>query len=213
MASLIQQLIEKFIGLPEWQILLVTALLLLEGAIFTIFPEEVVICTLGILWSRGNVSFPGAWVAITIGLLPTNIFVVTIGRVFGMRILQRAPFRWFIDPSMVHEALAPVRKYGIGLALLTRFLPIVRAPIYFSIGISGFNPWTFVRSDVLASLVQIPLWLCIGRWMGTRAGSLMQAFQWVGMLFGGLLIGAALFRLAWGRRQKKKRRAQSKRST
>lgn len=204
-----QILIDRLMTLGEWQIVGAVILTLWEGAIFTVFPEEVVMCVLGVLVFQGRIPFEMAWLAVTIGLLPANLFTVLIGRGFGMAILKRAPFRWFIDPGMVQAILEPVRQKGVWIVAATRFTPIIRGPVYFSVGTSQFKPLRFLRTDFLASLAQIPLWISLGQWMGARSESIAQSFQWIGFLFAGLLLGGAVFKLGWDYR--KKRRFKSRR--
>lgn len=203
-----QSLIDRLLTLPSWQIVLITTLTLWEGAFITVFPEEVVMCVLGILWSQDRIALPFAWLAMVAGLLPSNLFTVFVGRKFGMRILRRAPFRWFMDPDLVETAMESIRRRGAWIVAITRFTPVIRGPVYFAVGTSGFEPLRFIRTDVLAGLIQIPLWLVIGRIMGSKAESLVQAFQWVGILFGSLVLGSVLMKLIVDTiKSKKSRRA------
>ncbi len=202
---MIESLIQRLMGLPEWQVLGLATVLLLEGAFITVFPEEVIMCAMGVLWGQGKVDFPWAVVAIACGLLPANLFTVTIGHFFGMKVVKYPPFKWFLDPDLVERVLEPVRRRGVPIILATRFTPVIRGPVYLAVGTSGFGIARFIRCDWAAAAVQIPMWIFIGRWMGASADSLLGAFTRIGVLFGALLIGSVAFKLVWDRKKARAR--------
>ena len=198
---MIESLIERLMGLTDWQVLGLATLLLLEGAFVTVFPEEVIMCALGVWWGQQKIEFPAAVVAVALGLLPANLFMVTMGHFFGMKILKYPPFKWFLDPKLVQRVLEPVRRRAAPIILASRFTPVVRGPVYLAVGTSGFGIFNFIKYDWAAALIQIPMWICIGRWMGSSADSVLGAFTRIGVLFGALLLGSVVFKIVWDRRK------------
>ncbi|MCM0606660.1 MAG: VTT domain-containing protein [Xanthomonadaceae bacterium] len=155
--------IENLSQFSDLQILLSSILLLLQGMVLGVFPEESIILALGAFWGKGKVEFWQAFLAIQLGLLPANLGLVFIGRTFGTRCLQVPPFKWLNGSGAVERALVKVKKNSRLTIALTRFTPFVRAPVYFAVGLSGFKLSSFLKIDALASLLQISILLAVGR--------------------------------------------------
>ncbi len=158
MESLLHQLQQ----LTHWQIDLLVIWLLLQGAILTIFPEEVIMLALGMAWSQGRVGFFEAWLAVTIGLLPANAFIFSLSKYIGKGALKRKPFVWFVNADKVEASLEKVIKRRFWIVFVTRFTPYVRAPIYIACGLSPLKLRQFSSVDFLASLIHIPLLILLG---------------------------------------------------
>lgn len=184
-------------GLASWQICLLATGILLEGAIFAVVPEEVVSITMGLLWSQGKVDFIPALLAIQAGLLPANAIMVFIGSRAGARFLKnRERMR-----EAVEEALAYFRRYGAWMIMATRFTPVVRAPIYIAAGVSRFGVLRFMKFDFLASLIQVPALMLLGRAIGDSAESVTEAYKKIGYFAGGLLAFIIIVTLILERRR------------
>jgi membrane protein DedA with SNARE-associated domain len=154
------ELLTRLDSLASWQICLGVILLLLQGAIFTVFPEEIVIVVLGYLWGQGNVAFAEAFFSVLVGLLPANLAMYGIGRRLGGWLP-----RW-IPATAVARARARLNALGTAGIVITRFTPFVRGPAYLAAGISGFGARRFFVADALASLVYVPLLLLVGKTAG-----------------------------------------------
>jgi membrane-associated protein len=158
----LEAFLERLNGLSSWEIYLLVAALLLQGAVFTVFPEEVIILALGTLWAAGRVDPLGSLLTVQLGLLPANAALFLAGKHIGLPLLDRAPFCWLLKRGHVDRASERVRRHGPGIVALTRFTPLVRGPIYFACGVSGMSLARFVAADAAASLAHIPLLLLIG---------------------------------------------------
>lgn len=203
-----EELLNQLSGLPAWKIHLIASGLLLQGFILTVFPEEVIVTTLGLLWSQGRVEFLPCLLCVWIGLLPANAATVLIGDRLGMHILRRRPFKWVVSADAIAEGLNELKRWGPWVVFATRFTPIIRGPIYFSAGISKMGVFKFMRIDALASCIQVPMLLLIGRAIGKSAESLMQGYQRIGMLLA-LLLGATILYQVYRSRKKPRARARS----
>lgn len=175
-------MLDLFHGFNHWQIDLLATWLLFQGAIFSIFPEEVIILTMGLFWGRGKITFPEALIFIQLGLIPANAFMMLFGRNLGRR--------FFVNKKSVQIAMEYFRRYGGALVFFARFTPLVRGPIYLAAGISGFPPLSFIRIDTWASCFQISLLLLAGRWIEVHSKSIEDAYRSIGMLCG---VGIMLF--------------------
>lgn len=181
-------MLEILKGLNHWQIDLLATGLLLQGAIFAVFPEEIIILTLGLLWGQGKVNFWEALLFTQLGLLPANAAMVLIGKKLGSRS--------FIRKKGVQAALKSLERYGAWLILITRFTPLIRGPVYLAVGCSRFPFLSFVRIDAWASCIQISLLLLLGRRLGVRSGSLQAAYEKVGFYSTTVMI-SMLLTFAW----------------
>jgi membrane protein DedA with SNARE-associated domain len=176
-----EDLLARLGSLEHWQIALLASYFLLQGLVLAVFPEEVIITTLGLLWGQGKIGFFEALIAVWIGLLPANSATVFIGSRFGPRVLAMRPFCWMFKKKAVEDSLVKVRKYGKWIVFLTRFTPIIRGPIYLAAGLSQMGVRNFFKIDILASSIQIPLLLLLGSAIGKNANSMMEAYQKIGL--------------------------------
>jgi len=204
-----EALLARLSDLPDWQICLLATYLLAQGFILTIFPEEIVITTLGLLWSQEKVGFFQAMFAIQLGLLPANSMTVFLGGHFGPKLLKVRPFVWVLKKEGIEEALTFVRRYGKWIIAVTRFVPIVRGPVYVAAGLSGMGVPRFLLVDALASCVQVPLLLYVGSVIGKNADSLMEGYQRIGVLLA-VLVGSTIainFGMGHVRKARRRKRA------
>lgn len=178
-------LLETLNNLPSWQISLLVIGLLLQGAVVAVFPEEIVLIVLGVLWSQGKIGFVQALVSAQVGLLPANLVAVWI----GSKLSGRLP----VKKRKIHEAVSRLHELGSWLVVITRFTPIVRGPVYYAAGLCGFSLRRFFLADFGASLVQIPALLVLGRAIGMNTDSIEDAYRIIGLIAGGAF---AIF-LSW----------------
>jgi membrane protein DedA with SNARE-associated domain len=199
-------MLHTLVGLSQWKIAFLVVYLLWQGAIIPSMPEEVMVPTLGILWGQGRMNFWLGVVAVQIGLMGGDFILVTLGRHIGPKLLSRRPFNLIAGPDTVREATERLQKYGPWLIFITRFTPMVRAPMFFAAGVSKMPLWKFFRSDYSASCIFIPLLMVAGRQLGANSHSLQDAFQTLGVIMGTLLILALTY--AYFRERKKSLSAQ-----
>ena len=189
-------MLEKLIGMSHWQIDLLVVYLFIQGAFFSVFPEEVVLPTLGVLWGQGRVGFGESCVAAVLGLICGDLILLTMGRVFGAKLLVKRPFSWLIDAETLASVLDKMKIYGPKLVFFVRFVPTTRAPVFFASGMARMPVRRFVMSDLAGMLIWIPLLIYVGHRIG-GTGSLDQAFHKLGLMMLGLItcaVGASIYR-------------------
>jgi membrane protein DedA with SNARE-associated domain len=187
-------LLTRFAGLDGWQIGLIATGLLLQGAIVSPFPEEVIIITLGILWGRGRIGFGEAMLFNCLGLVPGNLLPMILGRRFGARLLKRRPFTWMADPAEVAQALQRFNgRGGSWVIFVTRFLPFVRGPVYFAAGMTPMTYLRFTVVDIVAAVIQTALIQLAGYKMGENSQTLLVAYQRVGAVFVAIVAGGLVW--------------------
>ena len=193
-------------NLPGWQLALASTWLLLQAAVIPSLPEEVVFATLGVLWSQGKVDFLTAYAAVLAGLLPANAMAVLFGGLAERGLLRFGPVQRLIQSDAFRSARAAVVRHGRVVVAVTRFVPLVRGPVYLACGASGMTVRQFFVVDAMAALVQVPLLLLLGAKVGEGAGSLAEAWQRVGLvalMLLGAAVGLQVFRAVRGRLRKR----------
>jgi membrane protein DedA with SNARE-associated domain len=189
-----ETLLARLDHLEHWQIAILASSLLFQGFFLAIFPEEVIITTLGLLWSQSRIGFFEAWLAVSVGMLPANAVTVFMGSRLGMKVFSIRPFRWILKKEPLDEALEQIRHYGKWIVFFTRFLPIIRGPIYFAAGMSQMGVLNFMRTDFMASWIQIPALLWVGCLIGKNATSMMDAYGKIGLFIGCMFATGILIR-------------------
>lgn len=202
MDVLLESLLTRLANLGHFQIAALASYLLYQGAFLAVFPEELIITTLGFLWGEGRIGFFEALVAIWIGLLPANATTVFIGAHFGPRIFKMRPFRWMFSIEAVQEYLRELHQYGRWIVFITRFTPVIRGPVYLAAGLSKMGVLRFMRTDALASCIQIPALLLLGRWIGKSSGSMMEGYKRIGIAMAVFLILAIVLKTISDRRRR-----------
>jgi membrane protein DedA with SNARE-associated domain len=175
-------------GLSELQIYGLVIALLLQGIVVAFAPEEVIIMSLGVLWSQKRVHFFPSVAAIALGLLSANVIIVfAAGRFSHLAIFKK---------KAIYQALERFRSRGKWIVFGTRFTPFIRGPIYYAAGISGMKVWDFFKIDALAFCFHCPLVFFIGALIGMHTGSITDAYRFIVIgalsLAGLLLVGTYL---------------------
>jgi membrane protein DedA with SNARE-associated domain len=189
----LNHLLSILAGLNHWQICGLVIYLLWQAVIIPSMPEEIMIPTLGILWSQGRITFWEGLFSVQIGIMVGDLILMSMGRFLGLALLKRRPFSMLAGPDTVNEATEQVRKRGAWLIFITRFTPMVRAPIFFAAGLSRMSPWVFFRSDYIASCIFIPGLMYVGMQLGANAHSLEQAFRILGTTMATLFVSGLTY--------------------
>ena len=129
--------------LSLWQILVAIFL-------FSLLSEDLACIGAGILASEGILTLEwaiaGSFLAIYLGDIPLYL----IGRLGGMTLLRRKPFRWFIREDQIIQAESLFEQHGGKLIFSSRLLPGSRLPIYAAAGVLRYPFWRFAIYMALA---------------------------------------------------------------
>lgn len=192
-----ESLLLKWSLLNHWQTDLLVILLLLQGAFIAVLPEEIIITALGVRCFQGQHHFIEAVIAVQLGLLPANALAVFFGSRLG-RLAQKGQALPAIQ--RLSPLLNLLNHYGAWVVVMTRFIPAVRGPVYIASGVAGMKISRFFRFDYLASWVQIPALILMGGILAKRSGSIMVAYQRLGIAMACLMAVSLLVALRMNRR-------------
>ncbi|MEH7309206.1 DedA family protein [Neobacillus drentensis] len=145
------------------------------GLMVEVIPSEIVLAYGGYLISIGEISFPGAVIAGTIGGIIAQWFLYWLGCYGGRPFLNKYGKYIFIRPHHVDVAEQWFIKYGTGVIFTARFIPVVRHAISIPAGIAKMSFVKFTTYTVLAIIPWTVLFLYLGMTLGTKWQQINQA--------------------------------------
>ncbi len=128
--------IERIAGLPLWQ---------KTGAIAVMatFSEDLACIVAGILASEEVMSFGWAFVASLLGTFLGDLPTYALGRLGGLSLLRKRPFRWFLKEEGILQAEEVFTHHAVKIIFSSRLLPGSRLPIYAAAGVLNYPFWKF----------------------------------------------------------------------
>ncbi len=175
--------------------LLIFGILLLCGFGVPI-PEDITLIAGGLLAYYGVCNL---WIMITVcffGVMIGDSLMWYFGHHYGRRLLAKPFFRKLLPEERIKIASLKLNSKGSKRILFFgRFMPGLRAPIYFTSGFLHVPFWRFALMDGLAALISVPLIVGSIYYFGDELDSVVRWVKKVehGILF--LVLGAVLFLL------------------
>lgn len=131
-------------------------------------PEDIVLIAagaLGVLDGRPWIEVSALMYA---GVMGGDSMIFMAGRYFGTRI-RAAPWFQRIFPHAKQEKVEVLfERHGSTGLFLGRFLPGLRAPIFFTAGSMKVSYWKFLFFDGFAALVSVPFFVWLGHWLWVK---------------------------------------------
>lgn len=140
-------------------------------------PEDIILVASGFLGADNDLPLFRVMGVMYIGILLGDSLVYSMGRFFGRRILRTKIGSYMIGPGSLVKAEAAFKKYGRGVIFVGRFLPGLRAPIFFSAGLLRFSIFRFWLMDGLAALLSAPVFVWIGHWAWEKYAEDLSALE------------------------------------
>jgi membrane protein DedA with SNARE-associated domain len=172
-------------------------------------PEDVTLIVAGALVYYRVVSLSGAILVCLAGVLLGDSIMFWLGKTYGRKLTKK----WFFHKLLPDERLDAVGKQlntrGYKLLFAARFMPGLRAPIFFSAGVLHFPFRKFIFMDGLAAMLSVPAIIAVTHHFGDElemAVSLVKRAEY-GIL---ALITAVIAYVAgkwWLKRKREKRGA------
>jgi membrane protein DedA with SNARE-associated domain len=203
-----------FFQLTELQggvaILAVFGVLLLCGLGVPI-PEDIPLIAAGYLIHIRETTWATAIVVGLAGVLIGDSVIFFMGHKLGKKLLKSRLVMFFTTPKRIIRIKAYYRRYGEKIIFAGRFMPGLRAPVFFVAGSSGVKYRKFVAIDGMAAMVSVPIWLFLGSHFGGTIDTLLAEIQRgkdiTFIVLGGLAVVYAGY-LVWKAKTAKKRIAQ-----
>lgn len=151
-----EQLVDYLLQMNEHTAMAAIFFILLACGLGVPIPEDITLIAAGLLayYEVGSV-----WSMIIIGFLGVMIgdtIVFYIGHHYGKKILKKPFFKRFLPPEKYEEVSKTFKKRGKKILFAARFMPGLRAPMFFSAGSLGVPYYVFLLLDGSAALISVP---------------------------------------------------------
>lgn len=119
-------------------------------------PEDITLFVAGMLAYYGLVN---VWLMIIVcmaGVLIGDSTIFLLGAKYGPEITKKPFFSNFLSPERLASVKEKLHQHGNKLIFVARFMPILRAPTYFTAGSLHLPFRVFFFYDGLAALISVP---------------------------------------------------------
>ncbi|WP_438483535.1 DedA family protein [Oleiharenicola lentus] len=128
-------------------------------------PEDIVLVAAGALGEIDGRSWIQVSVLMYAGVMAGDSMIFLAGRFFGRRLRKSKWFQKIFPEAKQDKVEAMFDKYHSWVLFVGRFLPGLRAPIFFTAGSAKIRFWKFFTLDGLAALVSVPVFVWLGHWL------------------------------------------------
>lgn len=136
--------------------------LLILGGIGLPFPEDTTLILCGFLISTEVVKPVPALFVVYSGLLITDLFLYSMGKKYGNKIVHHKKFKKILSPARLLKLEEKFHKGEIFFILFGRHLVGLRAQIFIVSGVMKMHPLKFFIADAFSSLFTIILMVGAG---------------------------------------------------
>jgi membrane protein DedA with SNARE-associated domain len=128
-------------------------------------PEDIVLVAAGAL----GVIDGRHWIEVTAlmyaGVMLGDSTIFLAGRFFGARMRNSRWFQSYFSEKKQAKVENLFDRYHSWVLFVGRFLPGLRAPIFFTAGSTRVKFWKFFLFDGLAALISVPFFVWLGHWL------------------------------------------------
>ena len=128
-------------------------------------PEDIVLVTAGVLGQIDGRSWIEISVLMYAGVLGGDTITFFAGRHVGGWVLTSRWFQKILAPQKQAKVVDFFDRYGSMGLFIGRFLPGLRAPIFFTAGSMKVPFVKFLFFDGLAALISVPVFVWLGHWL------------------------------------------------
>ncbi len=131
-------------------------------------PEDVVLILAGALGEMDGRSWMRVSLYMYVGVVGGDSMIFFAGRHLGTRMLASSWLQRILPPKKQIKVEGLMERYGSMALLIGRFLPGLRAPIFFTAGSMKVSYLKFVLFDGFAALISVPIFVWLGHWLWAR---------------------------------------------
>lgn len=163
-----ETLLKHFVGSP-WSLWGPFFVLLLCGLGLPV-PEDIVLVSAGALGVLDGRTWIEVSVVMYAGVMTGDSIIFLAGRFLGQRLMATRWFQRYLSVKKQAKVEAQFERFGSMVLFVGRFLPGLRAPIFFTAGTLKTRYMKFFFFDGLAALVSVPFFVWLGAWIWVRFG-------------------------------------------
>lgn len=202
-----EQILDFLTGFSgPWAYLAVFAVLLACGLGVPI-PEDITLIAAGYLAYHGNAKV-GAMIAVGMfGVLFGDGFIFWLGRRYGRALTRRWIFHKLLPDDRLELVRRQFEKRGDRILFAARFMPGLRAPVYFSAGTLHVPFRKFLIYDGSAALLSVPAIVWAAYHFGGEIDAVVETVRHVEYGILAVIVLAALLLVGkWYRARRRERR-------
>ncbi len=128
-------------------------------------PEDVVLVTAGALGQIDGRSWIEVSAVMYAGVMMGDSSIFLAGRYFGGRLRTSRWFQRYFSEKKQAKVEDLFDRYHSWVLFVGRFLPGLRAPIFFTAGSTRVKFLKFFFFDGLAALISVPFFVWLGHWL------------------------------------------------
>jgi membrane protein DedA with SNARE-associated domain len=131
-------------------------LVLLACGLGVPIPEDITLFAAGIISYYGSADVTLMIIVCFVGVMVGDSTMYAFGAVYGRKLTRKAFFQKLIPAHKLAKMQTRLRKDGNKVIFAARFMPGLRAPIFFSSGMLHIPAKTFLLFDGSAALISVP---------------------------------------------------------
>jgi membrane protein DedA with SNARE-associated domain len=128
-------------------------------------PEDIVLVTAGALGVIDGRSWIEVSAVMYAGVMMGDSVIFLAGRFLGQRLMATPWFQRYFSTAKQQKVEAQFERFGSMVLFVGRFLPGLRAPIFFTAGSLKTRYLKFFFFDGLAALLSVPFFVWLGHWL------------------------------------------------
>ncbi len=149
-------------------------LLLLAASMGLPLPEDIPLLFGGCLARLGYGEPLYVIIIGLIGVLTGDFILYSVGRKWGMNVLELRPFRALLTKSHIAQMKVQFRKRGSLIIFFGRFFAGIRSIMCVTAGMSKVPMWKFILLDVSGALVTVPVLVGLGWWFSDHISKVIK---------------------------------------
>jgi membrane protein DedA with SNARE-associated domain len=131
-------------------------------------PEDIVLVAAGALGEVDGRSWMEVSALMYAGVMIGDSTIFLAGRFFGGKLRAARWFQRYFSEKKQAKVENLFDRYHSWVLFIGRFLPGLRAPIFFTAGSTRVKFWKFFLFDGLAALVSVPFFVWFGHWLWAK---------------------------------------------
>ena len=137
-------------------------LLLILGTLGLPFPEDAILVSTGALVAQEVIEPFPAFLVVGCTLLFTDLFLYSVGRKYGRRLVEHRVFQKRISSDRLSKLENQFTRYGSLVVFFGRLLPGLRAQIFLVAGVLHMHRTLFLVTDAVSAALTMVLWGGLG---------------------------------------------------
>jgi membrane protein DedA with SNARE-associated domain len=131
-------------------------------------PEDVVLVTAGALGQMDGREWTDVALLMYAGVMLGDSTIFLAGRYYGAKLRGARWFQRYFSEKKQTKVENLFDRYHSWVLFVGRFLPGLRAPIFFTAGSTRVKFWKFFLFDGLAALISVPFFVWLGHWLWAK---------------------------------------------